>query len=212
MLRATRGRGAARLLLVLSLAGAVLGCETTPETIAVDDPARAFSERQQRVSALEAWTAVGKIAVTSSDDSWNANVLWRQQQEHYQIRLSGPLGQGIMELAGAPGRVAMRTAENEVFEAETPDQLVYEQVGWRIPVSGLRYWILGLAEPRASIAGMNLDTAGRLALLRPSGWVIQFERYDEFDGIALPTRFSLENPRVRVRLVVRSWRIGPDAS
>jgi outer membrane lipoprotein LolB len=187
-------------------------CETTPELVAVDDPQRVWAERQARLAAIEQWTAVGKLGIQSAKDSWSAGLTWRQDRDSYRLRLSGPLGQGLMELRGSPGLVEMRTSDDGVYRARTAEELMQTHAGWRLPLSGLRYWMLGRPDPQARIVDLELDPGGRLAELRQLGWRIHYERYGEFDGVILPTRLTLENPRLRAKLVVRSWRTGPDAT
>lgn len=189
----------------------VAGCETSPETRPVADPERAFAERQVRIAALDEWTALGKLAVRAPDDAWTVNVRWHQAGERYAIRLSGPLGQGIMELDGTRAGVELRTADNDVLRAASADELLLEQTGWRLPVSGLRFWILGSPAPGVPVESMALDAGGRLERLRQGGWDIHFERYDEFQQLALPTRLSLESGRIGARMVVRGWTLGPES-
>lgn len=187
-------------------------CETTPEVVAVDDPERVFAERLVRLAAIEQWSAIGKLGIQSARDSWSAGVHWRQNRDSYSIRLSGPLGQGLMELYGSPGLVEMRTAQDGVYRAQTAEELMLSHAGWRVPLTGLRYWILGMPDPQARVVALELDDGGRLAELRQLGWLIRFQGYEEFDGIALPTRLTLENPRIRGKLIVRSWRTGPEST
>lgn len=198
--------------MLLGTAVLLVACETTPEVVAVDDPERVWAERLVRLASIEQWTAVGKLGIQSARDSWSAGIQWRQSPDGYTIRLSGPLGQGLMELRGAPGRVEMHTSDDSVYRARTAEELMQTHAGWRVPLTGLRYWILGRPDPQAPVAAFELDSAGRLAELRQLGWVIRFQRYGEFDGIVLPTKLSLENPRVRGKLVVRSWRTGPEST
>ena len=208
----TTPRTRATQFLLLGVAVLLGGCESTPEVVPVDDPQRVFAQRLVRLAEIEQWTAVGKLGVQSSGDSWSAGILWRQNRESYSIRLSGPLGQGLMELYGSPGLVEMRTSDDGVHRARTAEELMLAHAGWRVPLSGMRHWILGRPDPEAAIIALELDPGGRLEALEQLGWVIRFQRYDEFDGIALPTRLTLENPRVRGKLVVRSWRTEPEAT
>ena len=203
-----------RVAQVLLLAVAVLlgGCETTPEVIAVEDPERVFAERLARLADIEQWTAVGKLGIRSAKDSWSAGIQWRQNRDSYGIRLTGPLGQGLMELHGGPGLVEMRTSDDRIYHASTAEELMQIHAGWRVPLTGLRHWILGRPDPEAPIVVLELDSGGRLAELRQLGWVIRFQRYDDFDGIALPTKLTLENPRVSGKLIVRSWRTGQEST
>ena len=207
-LRTTRTPLRLAALIAVALLGA---CETTPEVVPVDDPERAWAEHQARLAAIDRWSAVGKLGVQSLEDSWSAGIQWRQHQDSYNIRLRGPLGQGLMELRGEPGSVEMQTPD-DVYRARTAEELMQTHAGWRAPLNGLRYWILGRPDPDARVDALSLDAAGRLAELHQLGWVIRIERYGTFDGIDLPTRMTLENPRVRAKLVLRTWQTGPDAT
>ena len=102
----------------------------------------------------------------------------------------------------------MRTAD-DVYRARSAEELMQTHAGWQVPLSGLRHWILGRPDPDAPVGELELDAAGRIASLRQLGWQIRYDRYGEFDGIVLPTKLTLENARVRAKLVVRSWRTGP---
>jgi outer membrane lipoprotein LolB len=116
-----------------------------------------------------------------------------------------------MELRGSAQNVEMRTANEGVYRATTAEELMQTHAGWQVPLSGLRHWILGRPDPRARIVELALDAGGRLAELRQLDWHIRY-RYAEFDGVVLPTRLTLENTRLRAKLVVRSWRTGPDST
>ena len=185
-------------------------CESTPEVIPVDDPQRSWAEHQERLAATEQWLAMGKLGIQSAEDSWTAGLSWRQDQDDYTIRLSGPLGQGLMELRGTAQGVELRTSDDDIYRAPTAEELMQTHAGWQVPLSGLRHWILGRPDPQARIVDLQLDDRGRLAELRQRGWHIRYERYAEFDGLALPTKLTLENPRLRAKLAVRRWRTGPD--
>lgn len=203
---------AARLrLAVIVFGAAVAACETAPEIAPVDDPARVWAERQAALAAIEEWGAAGRLGIRSDEDSWSAGFTWEQRPADFAIRLSGPLGQGLMNLTGSPGWVEMQTSEG-VFGARTAEELMRRHAGWQVPLSGLRFWIMGRPDPDAPVDALELDPAGRVATLKQLGWDVRYEGYGEFDGHLLPTRLSLENPRLRAKLVVRSWRTGPDST
>ena len=186
----------------------VTACETTREVVPVDDPEGGWAERLAVLATVVEWTAVGKLGLQSAQDSWSAGLTWHQLPDSFAIRLSGPLGQGMMELSGSPGLVEMRTAD-DVYRAGSAEELMQSHAGWQVPLSGLRHWILGRPDPEAPVAELELDPAGRVASLRQVGWRIRYDQYDEFDGVVLPTKLTLENARVRAKLVLRSWRTGP---
>ena len=180
--------------------------------IPVDDPQRSWAEHQEQLAAIDQWLALGKLGIQSAEESWTAGLSWRQDRDDFTIRLTGPLGQGLMELRGTAQAVELRTSDDDIYRAATAEELMQTHAGWQVPLSGLRHWILGRPDPAAGIVDLQLDPGGRLAELRQRGWHIRYERYGEFDGLALPTKLTLENARLRAKLAVRRWRTGPDST
>ena len=112
-----------------------------------------------------------------------------------------------MELRGGPDGVVLRTADNKVYRARDPAALLREHVGWQVPLGGMRYWVLGRAEPAVPLDRLELDGAGRPSRMRQSGWTIEYQGYRLVEGLALPTRMALNNPRVKARLLVSRWEL-----
>ena len=110
-----------------------------------------------------------------------------------------------MELKGGPGGVVLRTSKEERFAADVPEELLREMTGWSMPVSGLRYWLLGVSEQEAAIEGVQLDLGGRLESLRQAGWTIEYLKYDRVGGVQLPAKLYLQGSRVSVRIVINHW-------
>lgn len=184
-----------RLLLVVCLL-TLAGCVTVPPAPPL--PAGATSN---------SWILAGRIAVRAGDQGWHAGLLWRERADHYDLRLEGPLGQGAAELTGRPGRVTLRTANGERYEAASPEELLMRVMGVRMPVSGLRFWVRGRSAP-GPVSREQRDKAGHLTLLSQDGWVIHYEGYSQVQGRALPVRMRLANGDVHLRLIVDRWENG----
>lgn len=143
---------------------------------------------------------------------WHAALRWEQRGQHYHITLSSPLGQDIAQLDGGPGGVQWRSAD-AADTAQDGETLLYRRLGLRLPVSGLRFWVLGLPDPGVPVAQQDrqLDGLGRLTRLRQSGWDIEFRRYAVVDGMDLPDKLFLttqtDGTAIEVRVVVEQWRI-----
>ena len=78
--------------------------------------------------------------------------------------------------------------------------------GLQVPVTGLRYWILGLPAPGAERSRV-LDGQGRLLSLEQNSWSMDYRGYTDVDGLSLPRKLFLRRDDLRVRLVVEQWRI-----
>jgi len=156
---------------------------------------------------LESWRLNGRLAISTQDDSWTANVYWQQNGPAYQLRLNMPLGQGALLLEGNDKEVVMRTANNETFTAPDADALVAKVLNVAIPVTNLHFWIRGIPTPKSSLGGYTLNEVGQLQSLQQDGWEIVFQRYVNVHGIHLPKKIILENNSFKVKIVISQWNI-----
>ena len=157
----------------------------------------------------DSWVLEGRIALRLEDEGWHAGLLWQQHPDHYYIRLQGPLGQGALELNGGPEGVVLERADGRISRARDPDILLYQETGWQLPVSGLRYWVRGRPLPGLE-ARSRRDEQGRLVELYQAGWAIRYT--DFFATGALPRRIELVNGAVRVKLIIDQWQRLPEAT
>lgn len=199
---------AAVLLAVLVLAG----CSTAPERPPPTMPAeQAWALRQSSLKAVDRWVVNGRIAVRVDNESWHANILWSQAPERYAISVIAPLGGGTFQLEGDRSRVYLRTPDDGVFVADNPDALMLEVLGLQIPVSGMRYWVLGVPQP-GTAGDYDLDPWGRLKQLRQSAWQVDFLRYRNSGGRELPDKVFMKNERFEVRLVISEWSFDTEST
>jgi outer membrane lipoprotein LolB len=158
---------------------------------------------------LNYWQLNGRIVISTPNESWTAKVHWQQNGSSYQLRLNTPLGQGAILLEGNDNGVIMHTADNQVFTASDPDTLVTKVLKLNIPVSGLHFWIRGLPMPKPAPQWYYFNEKGYLHRLRQKGWEIEYERYDKFQDINLPTKILLENNQFKVKIAISSWNLKP---
>ena len=156
----------------------------------------------------ETWLAQGRLAVKSGDEAWHGTFAWHQAPTLLQIELAGPLGQGSVRLHEDPDGARLELGTEQVIHGVDSGALLREQLGWAMPVQGLRYWIRGLPEPAAGKVQATRDEAGRLRRLEQSGWSIEYQRYQVVGEIYLPAKLRLIHDDITVRIVVDQWEPG----
>lgn len=201
----TRLPVALTLLIVL-----LAGCAATPERKPVMPAAQAWRLHRRALGALQTWTVSGRIAIQTPSEAWNASIYWSQTPAHYRISVVGPLGSGSFRLDGDALGVVLQTPKDGAYSARDPDTLMEDVLGLRMPVSGLRYWILGLPAPGPTPSSV-LDVYGRLAHLHQDGWQIDYKRYRQVHGLDLPDKVFLSNDHYGLRLVVSEWLLMPSS-
>ncbi|WP_304639894.1 lipoprotein insertase outer membrane protein LolB [Pseudomonas sp.] len=195
-----------RLAATLGLALLLTACGNLHQREALDfggDPA-AWQAHRQTVEPITDWTLQGKLGLRSLRESGSGTLYWLQQKDAYDIRLSGPLGRGATRIAGDQQGVTLEIAGQPSLSATSAEELVEEQIGWRLPVDNLLWWVRGLPAPN-SPSRLQLDTDSRLARLTQAGWVIEYSRYQQVDGVTLPQRMQLSGHDVLLTLVVTQW-------
>nr|VFJ88135.1 MAG: outer membrane lipoprotein LolB [Candidatus Kentron sp. H]VFJ90142.1 MAG: outer membrane lipoprotein LolB [Candidatus Kentron sp. H]VFJ96500.1 MAG: outer membrane lipoprotein LolB [Candidatus Kentron sp. H] len=203
-----------RLILAVLPAVLLTACAMMPKlpwlTGADIDPA--WRVQSDRLRNIRAWSVTGRIALHAEDEAWHARMHWRQQADDYRIRFNAPLAAGAAEITGGPDGVTLRTTDGRNLSAPDPESLLSHVMGWSIPVSGLRYWILGRPEADTPIARLKVDTEGRLIRLEQSGWAIRYLDYRGVEGFQLPAGLILENPHLTARIRIGGWTLTPDRS
>ena len=187
-------------ILLLMLAG----CAGVPQQPPVEDPLQVWHARERQLRGIMHWEVRGRLAVRTRDEGFNANFLWRQWGENYHIRLSGPFGMAALTVAGNEEGVALRRDGKTAFHRGDAETLFFRQTGVRLPIDALRYWVRGIPQPGVK-AKVSLDRRGRLQTLQQAGWEIDYRRYVHKRGLDLPAKLVVENPQVRVRIVIDRW-------
>lgn len=191
----------------LILATLVAGCSELPSKQSDKIPDQGIvDERFNNLYNLKTWALKGRIGIQTDKEGITATLHWAQVDDRYQLRFIAPLSQGTYELRGDHEQVALQTAKNEYFTAKDPEQLLLDNTGWKVPLSGLNYWIRGLPEPDTNIDSIARDEKGRIKDLQQSGWTISILRYTKVNEYELPGKLFLQNDRFKLRLVIQGWQ------
>jgi outer membrane lipoprotein LolB len=196
-----------RHLLVFSLIALLAGCAGLTSREALEgqgDPAQ-WQAHKRQITQLDGWQISGKIGIRAPRDSGSATLFWLQRQDYYDIRLSGPLGGGAARLTGRPGDILLEVANRGRYQAASPEALLREQLRLDLPVSNLLWWIRGLPAPD-SRSRLTLDGNSHLARLEQDGWQVEYQRYAQQNGYALPERLKLYGQDLEVTLVIKDWQ------
>ena len=190
------------------------GCETLMEIIPSErdaaGPDATWQAHARELSRFRNWSMLGVLALRSGGDTSRVTMRWHQARDAYHLRFMGPLGVGLFEIEGSPAGVEARYPNGRRSSADSPEMLLEQEIGWTVPLQGLRYWLVGAPAPDSPTSKMEIDDQGRLARLEQAGWTVVYERYRELDDLALPGRVRFSNESVDATVVVRRWKSEPD--
>lgn len=201
---------------LLILVASIAGCATSVAPPPAADVDAAWRLRQASLKPVTAWQIQGRLALRAADEGWHATLNWMREGERHRMDFMGPLGRGHLRLVQDDRGAELQDAERRIWRDGNAETLLYRATGWRVPLGGLNYWIVGLAAPD-SASSQQLDAQGRLKRLAQSGWDIQFLEYTHYGSVDLPSKLYItrqgdraeENPAgneaLEVRLSIERW-------
>lgn len=194
------------LILLLLVYLLLAGCATTPPAPPLVSKQQAWTQRQQQLQCASLWSLQGRMALAAQGKGWSARLVWQQHGDDFDMRLSGPLGWGGFRLRGDRAHVNL-TGDGKSYDfQESPERVIQREFGYDIPVSGLRYWMLGINAPDEPFT-YQLNPWGQPQQLQQSGWIIDYAEYSAGDVAGLPKRLTMIRPGVRIKLLVDDWQL-----
>jgi outer membrane lipoprotein LolB len=177
-------------LIVLMAALLLTACTTTP------------------LAPMGGHSASGRLSIRNGGDAHYANFEWESAPSRDRIALNTPLGQTVAELqvsyAGEKAvHAVLRQSDGQSQSADEPDLLLAEATGWRLPVSGLRWWLLGQPAPGA-VREEATESGKRIF---QDGWQIDASQFSEpVPGRSVPGKLELRRDDLTVRIVISEWQ------
>lgn len=170
-----------------------------------------WQQHQAHLVALENWRINGRFSAQKDNEAWHGSLRWQQRGDHYEIHLSGPFGQGAIQLQGDQSLSELRLSPQEHYIANDPETLLETHTGFSLPFKHLAHWIRGLPAPLASTDSLTTNEAGHIVTLHQAGWSVLIKSYIDVksntQSIHLPRKLFLENQIFDVRLVIDQWQL-----
>jgi len=155
--------------------------------------------------SISAFSLSGRVAVKLDDRGYTASLRWRHWPERDSLRLLSPLGSVVGEIEADGNGATLTTGDRKVYRSNDAQALTREVLGWDLPLSGLRYWVTGRADPALPVQAEDRDGNQRLKSLTQNDWRIAYLEY--FGDSALPARLTLVYDRLNLRLIVERWEL-----
>ncbi|MCB5184988.1 lipoprotein insertase outer membrane protein LolB [Methylobacillus gramineus] len=188
-------------LAVLSLAGCA-SLSSTP-SLPPSTP-EVHQQHLDSVARIQEFNLQGRIGVQTAAKGFSGSTQWRHAVNNDTITLFSPLGSQVAAITRTPDGVTLKTSGNKTYQASDAETLTEQNLGWRLPMTGLADWTLGRPSHTA-IASSTWDEQGRLVKLKQDGWEIEYGQYVLAEGYQLPSRITLRNTQLTLKLIVQQW-------
>jgi outer membrane lipoprotein LolB len=186
------------LRLILLLALWLAGCASNP-------PSPQLATRPENAE-LSPFSLSGRIAVKHDNDRSFVGIQWSHNaNQEDEILLLAPLGQTVARINRTEDIVELDTSGKQYF-AHNAEELTQKMLGWRLPLDGLRYWVLALPEPDSK-ADIERDADKRVSLLKQDGWEIRYPKYALQTADSLPRHMTLRREGLEIDLLIDAWEM-----
>jgi len=187
-------------LLCLCLAGCAMFTPTPGEHYL------SWQARQKQLTALNSWNLQSAVGIKNLKQRITAHVNWQQADNNYILNITSQFNIGGVKIVGDSNQVILWRSTTNKFVAKNPEELMFKELGWSLPVSNLRHWILGLPVPNKTHI-LQFDAYNHLIHLQQQGWHVSYADFISVDNIDLPTTILLTNAKLQIKIVIKEWRL-----
>ena len=170
------------------------GCSLIPQKPADEYQLLAMQHLQQQKN----WSFEGRLALANDKESVSLSINWRHDPLLDELDLMGPLGQGRVKIAVTSNQVVVDDGDSrKVFDGQAND-VISEQLGVDLPIESLRFWVLGVHDPKLTFT----EQPGGFY---QAGWLVRYRELQDVNSSKLPKKMTAEKDKARIKLIVDQW-------
>ena len=198
------------------IAGLVAFCSLFLSACTTLAPSNNIEQNASQRSHAETLELDGRMSVqyqkNEHDEAIHASFNWKQSKDRSTITILSPLGQILANIEITPGHATLTQSGQMPRSAPDVDALTEQELGWPLPVSGLRNWLQGFATDANNQAFIATPTNTRV--LTRDGWNIQYMSWEAdtpASSQSRPKRIDLTRQtehagKVMIRIVLDKWQ------
>lgn len=194
--------------LITSCTLGLTSCSSMPIAPASTAATAASLQRMQSLAAVTQFALEAKMAVQFNGKGYTARLQWQHQADVDALRVFSPLGQQLALIERSADSVTLTDQSGRQHHASDVASLTEQLLGWRLPLSGLRQWVLGMPHADTPYQASYLIT-GEPQTLEQDGWQIEYGDYSSVTlpeaTASLPGLIRLQQNDIRLKLVIQHW-------
>lgn len=183
-------------LTALALILGLQGCATTSIQPVLET-------QKQPAASIDHFNLSGRVGVQYEQEGYSGSLKWQHRTAEDDLLILSPLGQGIARIQKNASGISLTTAGGQTFQAPDAESLTQQALGWRLPLEGMQYWVLGLPSPKAPFEIEK--NAQHITRLRQQGWQIDYLSFKNELGALLPAKIVLQQGTLEIKLIIDKW-------
>ncbi len=193
--------------LSISLACLILAsCAVIKEQTSTIEPV-GWMEEQQKRQQIQIWEIRGRLGVQTESNGGTLDIIWKQSEQDFSIRLLAPLGAGTYLIQGDKDFAEIRFPDGQKKIIYDIDDVFSSTLEVDLPATAIKDWIRGLPARNLSIEYTSWNDLGLIDRIKQSGWNVEMKKYTG-NKILLPHTIYLtrdDDTELDIRLALRQW-------
>ena len=149
------------------------------------------------------FVAGGRVAAKVDGKSYSAKFSWKSSKKVDDISIFSFLGNSIAQIKVKGEKFSLKTNDGKVFRTGSAEEVTSRVLGWSLPVSGLRFWIMGNVDPKKPASTSFLEAPRRPLEILQDGWRVEYRSY--LDESRLPKKILLSHEKMKLRIIIDKW-------
>ncbi|KRA32904.1 outer membrane lipoprotein LolB [Rhodanobacter sp. Root627] len=162
--------------------------------------------RERALAPVDRWVLQGRLGVSNGSDGGSGSFSWSQDGDHYEFVLRAPVTGKSFRLSGDNHGALMEGLDGGPIRGRDAESLMHRALGWDVPLSDLRAWVLGLRADSGP-AELTFGEDRLPATLLQDGWSVDYREWDTSRQPPLPKKLYAAKPPYKVKLVIESWQL-----
>lgn len=183
-----------KFFVVIVIAAVLSSCSSIPEKL---DSTFNLGLREHLYKE-DAWLFSGRLSVVDEKLAVSASIEWKHRNKKEEIEFSGPFNLGRTRVVLTETGVKIDSGGKQVEYVGSVDDVVSTELGIVVPVSALKYWVLGVTDPESEYTRV---TGGFVQ----HGWRIRYLKMQNNGAYDLPKKIRIESGESRLKLIIDHW-------
>lgn len=201
-----------KLVFAVLITAILSSCASTQKPITDESYALAQLIHQQN-KTLNSWFMLATVSFSNDDEAYFFNAVWQRQPHQFELLLNAPLSQGSVEIKGFglgtnTQGASLQLNNNPTIYGISAEELIQKSTQFNIPVSGLDYWVRGIAHPN-STSDNRINFDGTTLSLKQDGWNIHYSEWDKVNikqaTYWLPRQIKLRQADFKIQIRPSQW-------
>jgi outer membrane lipoprotein LolB len=188
-------------------------CATVKQQITTTEKIKsepvAWAAEQKKRQQINNWEIRGRLGVQTQTTGGSMDIIWKNADQDYSIRLIAPLGSGSYRVQGNSDYAEIRYPDGRTDMVSNIDHVFNSILDINLPASAVKDWIRGLPSKALSVEQISWNKQGLLTKIKQSGWNVEMTKYTG-DIILMPHAIYLsrdDDSELDVRLILRQWLV-----